>query len=424
MTLPSIERGRSLPHRTPYYCSGCPHSTGTKAPEDAFVGAGIGCHGLVGLMEPKRVGNVMGNTQMGGEGVQWVGIEPFVDVDHFIQNLGDGTFAHSGSLASARPSPPKAHMTYKMLYNGAVAMTGGQDAAGRHAGRQAGDVGAVRGRQSRDHHHRRHGQVQRASTLRAGVEVWDRARIIEAQELLAKVPGVTLLIHDQQCAAEKRRDRKRGLVADPAQRVVINERVCEGCGDCGAQSNCLSVQPIDTEFGRKTQIHQSSCNKDYSCLDGDCPSFLTVMPKTRSATQGRRARPRAVHVARRRFDAAATCPSPTLDRSRRRRHHAHARHRRDRRGHRGADPRHRGHARRQARRRPRPDRPVAEGRPGRVRPAHLHDADRGHEQAHRRLGRPVPRVRPPRRPVAGQPGRRLARAHGRRGVDVEDADRA
>jgi indolepyruvate ferredoxin oxidoreductase len=301
-----------LPSRTPFFCSGCPHSTGAKAPEHSLVGAGIGCHGMVTFMDPGRFGTITGNTQMGGEGVQWVGVEPFVDTDHFIQNLGDGTFAHSGSLTIRQAVAAKSHMTYKILYNGAVAMTGGQDASGAMPVDRLATwllcEGVSRVLITTDEVDKYKGVA-----LADGVEVWDRSRIIEGQQMLAKTAGVTVLIHDQQCAAEKRRDRKRGLAADPAMRVIINERVCEGCGDCGVKSNCLSVQPIETEFGRKTAIHQSSCNKDYSCLAGDCPSFITVVPKKRRA---RTRRPtRAEGGARRRppIDAAdLPVPAPIV----------------------------------------------------------------------------------------------------------------
>jgi indolepyruvate ferredoxin oxidoreductase len=260
--------------RTPWFCSGCPHNTSTKVPEGSRAMAGIGCHYMALWMDR----STMGFTQMGGEGVPWVGQQPFTTDTHMFANLGDGTYFHSGMLAIRQSIAAGVNITYKILYNDAVAMTGGQPVGERPEGHSVSQIaqsmqaeGAVKTIVVTDEPEK-YDDV----TLAAGVTVHHRDELDALQRQLRDIQGTTVIIYDQTCATEKRRRRKRGKLVDPAKRVVINELVCEGCGDCSVQSNCMSVEPLETEWGRKRQINQSTCNKDYSCVKGFCPSFLTV----------------------------------------------------------------------------------------------------------------------------------------------------
>ncbi|HZZ95144.1 MAG TPA: indolepyruvate ferredoxin oxidoreductase family protein [Usitatibacter sp.] len=266
-----LARPRAKIARIPYFCSGCPHNTSTRVPEGSKALAGIGCHYMAIWVRPDET---MTFTQMGGEGAPWIGIQPFTETRHIFANIGDGTYHHSGLLAIRAAVDAKVNLTYKILYNDAVAMTGGQQIEGLTApviARQVLAEGVKEVRIVTDDPSRYEGV-----DVPADVKLHHRDDLDEVQRELREIPGVTALIYDQTCAAEKRRRRKRGTFPDPAKRVVINDLVCEGCGDCSVKSNCLSVVPLETEFGRKRAIDQSSCNKDYSCVKGFCPSFVTV----------------------------------------------------------------------------------------------------------------------------------------------------
>ena len=264
--------GAAKLQRTPYFCSGCPHNTSTKIPEGSRAMAGIGCHGMALSIPARRTATI---SHMGGEGVAWIGQAPFTSEQHVFQNLGDGTYTHSGLLALRAAAAAGVNITYKILYNDAVAMTGGQPAEGGFTVSQIAHQVAAEGT----------GRLAIVSDdpekypsnyFPADATVHHRRELDAVQRELRDVKGLTVLIYDQTCAAEKRRRRKRGLYPDPPKRVFINERVCEGCGDCSVASNCVSVQPLETELGRKRKIDQSNCNKDFSCVEGFCPSFVTV----------------------------------------------------------------------------------------------------------------------------------------------------
>ena len=267
----AIDRPPAEINRMPYFCSGCPHNTSTRVPEGSRANGGVGCHFMAYWMD-RDVGYA---TQMGGEGIPWVGQAPFVETDHIFQQLGDGTYYHSGSIAIRAAVAAGVNITYKILFNDAVAMTGGQPVDGPltvpQISHQVHNEGVKRIAIVTDEPDK-----YDRSQFAPGVTISHRSDLDYVQRELRQITGTTILIYDQTCAAEKRRRRKRGTFPDPAKRMFINDRVCEGCGDCSVKSNCVSVLPIDTAFGKKRRIDQSSCNKDFSCNEGFCPSFVTV----------------------------------------------------------------------------------------------------------------------------------------------------
>jgi indolepyruvate ferredoxin oxidoreductase len=259
--------------RTPFFCSGCPHNTSTRIPDGSRAMAGIGCHGMTLSIPSRRTATI---THMGGEGANWIGQAPFTNETHIFQNLGDGTYTHSGLLALRAAAVSGVNITYKILYNDAVAMTGGQPAEGSFTVAQIAHQVWAEGAKRLAIVSDDPAKYPTRGYFPQGATIHHRREMDQVQRELREVNGLTVLIYDQTCAAEKRRRRKRGVYPDPPKRVFINELVCEGCGDCSVASNCVSVQPLDTEFGRKRQIDQSNCNKDYSCVEGFCPSFVTV----------------------------------------------------------------------------------------------------------------------------------------------------
>ncbi|WP_366553595.1 indolepyruvate ferredoxin oxidoreductase family protein [Aquibaculum sediminis] len=300
--LETLLQGEQAPmKRIPHFCSGCPHNTSTKVPEGSRAMAGIGCHYMAQWMDR----NTATYTQMGGEGVPWVGQAPFSSTKHVFVNLGDGTYFHSGLMAIRQAVAAGVNITYKILYNDAVAMTGGQPHDGPlnpvMIARQVAAEGVKRIYVVSDEPDK----YPLGTDWGSGVTVEHRDELDRIQKELREYPGVTVIVYDQTCAAEKRRRRKRGTFPDPAKRVFINDLVCEGCGDCSVQSNCVSVVPKDTEFGTKRAIDQSSCNKDYSCLKGFCPSFVTV-------EGGSLRKPEALTPAAEKAPAWAVLPEPTL----------------------------------------------------------------------------------------------------------------
>lgn len=261
--------------RKPFFCAGCPHNTSTRLPDGSYAAAGIGCH-IMALGDAGDAGDTATFCQMGGEGVQWIGMSTFMDIPHMFVNLGDGTYQHSGSLAIRQSVAANSNVTYKILLNDAVAMTGGQPAEGNLSVRRVVSQVVAEGVTKVVIITDEPEKYARRSGLPAAVEVQHRDDLDALQRTLRGTKGVSIIVYDQTCAAEKRRRRKRGKLIDPSGRIVINPAVCEGCGDCSVQSNCIAIEPLETELGRKRAVNQSSCNKDTSCLKGFCPSFVTV----------------------------------------------------------------------------------------------------------------------------------------------------
>lgn len=265
------DNAEELASRLPYFCSGCPHNSSTKVPDGSRAYAGIGCHYMVQWMDRETTGF----THMGAEGVNWVGEAPFSNTDHVFQNLGDGTYNHSGVLAIRAALASDANITYKILYNDAVAMTGGQpNEGGLTAYRIVDELKAMGVANVAVVYDEK--EAVNLSAFPSSVQTYERIEMEEVQKKFRTIKGVSAIVYIQTCAAEKRRRRKRGQFPDPDKRIFINTDICEGCGDCGVQSNCVSIVPVETELGRKRAIDQSSCNKDFSCVNGFCPSFVTV----------------------------------------------------------------------------------------------------------------------------------------------------
>ena len=369
--------------RSPGFCAGCPHNRSTPVPEGSRALAGIGCHWMATLVNPKQTATA---SHMGGEGAMWLGQQPFTSQDHVFANIGDGTYAHSGSLAIRQAIAADVPITYKILFNGFVSMTGGQPIEGGMTPVQILAELAAEGVKKMalvaDEPERYAGVP-----LPHGVSLRHRDAMDATQREFREYKGVSVILYDQPCATERRRLRKRGKWADPAIRTFINPQVCEGCGDCGRVSNCMAIEPLETEFGRKRRINQSSCNKDFSCIDGFCPSFVTVHG-------GRLRKPEA--TAPEPVSAAGSRAGPA--RNRRALQRAGGRHRRLRRRHHQPDARRRRLSRRALQLQSRPDGLEPEIWRGDRACAHRARTWSAACDAHRRRrGRRADRLRPDRR---------------------------